>query len=136
MKRKTNVKKYKSKPKTKTKKTNIKTVKKNSIKKTVKTKQKNNPKVFTQKSIIITTTPIIDQGISKISWRNIYDICENAIQSYKNLRSIKDLNKALFDINRIATENGILNDIQFILRSKQTLLDKIKLIKNYCLRKL
>ena len=77
MKRKTNVKKYKSKPKTKTKTKTKKTiVKKNSIK---KIKQKNNPKVFTQKSIIITTTPIIDQGASKISWRNIYDICENAI---------------------------------------------------------
>ena len=31
-------------------------------------------------------------------------------------------------------ENGILNDIQFILRSRQILIDKIKLIKNYCLR--
>lgn len=131
MKRKTNVKKYKSKPKTKTK-TKKTVVKKNSIK---KIKQKN-PRVVTQKSIIITTTPIIDQGASKISWRNIYDICENAIQLYKNLRSIKDLNKALYDINRIATNNGILNEIQFILRSKQILIEKIKLIKNYCLRKL
>ena len=77
MKRKTNVKKYKSKHQTKTK-TVKKTVKKNSIKKTVKTKQKN-PRVISQKSIIITTSPIIDSGISKISWRNIYDICENAI---------------------------------------------------------
>lgn len=43
----------------------------------------------------------------------------------------KDLRSALFEINRLAQENGIINDIQFILRSRQ-----IKLVKNYCLRKI
>ena len=150
MKRKGNVKKSnvkKSKIKKKNKKTNIKNVKNNSIKKTVKRKQKN-PKMVTQKHLItqIIATPIpiqnspkiIETGFSKTNWRNIYDICENAIQIYKmnhSWRNVdKDLRDALNNINRIAQENGILNDIQFILRSRQILIDKIKLIKNYCLR--
>lgn len=149
MKKKTNIKK--SKPKTKpknktTKKTNNKNVLKKPTKKTNKIKEKN-PKIIKQESLItqIITAPVqtptmIDPGFSKGNWRNIFDICENAIRVHRfnhQFRNVDvDLRKALFDIERIARENGIIDDILFIIRSKQTLIDKVRLIKNYCLRKI
>ena len=155
MTKKTNTKKSKSKtkPTKKTTKKNVlnkptkKTTKKNVLNKPIKKITEKKPKIIQQESLItqIITAPVqtptmIDPGFSKSNWRNIFDICENAIRIHRFNHQIRnvdvDLRKALFDIERLARENGIIDDILFIIRSKQTLLDKIKLIKNYCLRKI
>lgn len=129
-------------------KTNKKVVKhKKPIRKNVSVHKKPMFKAIT--STVISTLPF-DPSISSLpppitppiivkkdgeSWNSIRKICEAGINFHRDYHEIKacdsELARKLNEIEQIARNSIIINQIQHILRSKQTLIDKLRQIYRF-----
>ena len=129
-------------------KTNKKVVKhKTPIRKKASVHKK--PMLKTISSTVISTVPLDTPIIPPMppiivkndgeSWNAIRKICESGIAFYRDYHEVKscdtELARKLNEIQEVAINNNLLHHINFILRSKQTLIDKLKQLHRYSSKK-
>lgn len=105
------------------------------VKRKVTTKpiEKVTPVIHTIETTIITTNSIEP-------WIRIKEICENCVKYYKFNKGNHNCDKFLIsktnDIIKIAKNNNIYEEIVYILRSKQSLINRLKDLIRLCNNKL
>lgn len=125
----------------KTKKSTNKKIIKKTTKKTVKSKPKNIV-TSTITAQVLTQIPnmVIQSSFSNEGYKIIHNICENAINYHKQYHQIKNcdsvLIKFLLDIEKVARDSNILSEILYVLRARQTLIDKIRQINRIVMSKM
>ena len=137
------------------KKTIKKTVKKRIIKRKPTTKKKTlikrkitkKPITFTNKIQTFKTTPNSFQTVSTTfittsnqPWVIIKQLCESGIKFHRDFHETKpcdtELSRRLTEIEKLARSHNFINEILHILRSKQSLLERLKQILKYANRKI
>lgn len=90
-------------------------------------------------TVPLTTTPPIIIKEDGENWAAIRKISESAIKFYRDYHDIKscdtELARRLNEIEGIARNNHLVSHIIYILRSRQSLIDKLRQIYRYALKK-
>lgn len=117
-------------------------------KKVVKRRKINKkPITFTNKIQTFKTTPNSFQTVSTTfittsnePWIIVKKLCESGIKFHRDYHGIKpcdtELSRRLTEIEKLARSHNFINEILHILRSKQTLLEKLKQILKHANRKI
>lgn len=128
----------------KSKTTTKKTIKKSTTKKTIKKSKPRKENIITHTitAQILTQVPnpVIKQDNSNEGWKMIHNICETAIKFYKDFHQIKncdrELTKFLIDVEKVARQSNILSEVLYVIRARQTLVEKFKQIKRIALSRI